>query len=114
MDVQAWSPDGERLTGECGELVCTRPFPSLPTGFWDDPDGAKYRAAYFGDFPKVWTHGDFVEITAAGGATIYGRSDTTLNPGGVRIGTAEIYRAVENLPEIAAARSQAMSILCSA
>ena len=101
MDVQAWAPDGERVTGECGELVCTRPFPSLPTGFWDDPDGAKYRAAYFGDFPKVWTHGDFVEITAAGGATIYGRSDTTLNPGGVRIGTAEIYRAVENLPEIA-------------
>ena len=101
MDVQAWSPEGEPLIGECGELVCTRPFPSLPTEFWDDPDGAKYRAAYFGEFPGVWTHGDFVEMTAAGGAIIYGRSDTTLNPGGVRIGTAEIYRAVENLPGIA-------------
>ena len=100
MDVQAWSPDGERLTGECGELVCTRPFPSMPTRFWDDADGAKYRAAYFEEFPGVWTHGDFVEMTAEGGAIIYGRSDTTLNPGGVRIGTAEIYRAVENRPEI--------------
>ncbi len=101
MDVQAWSSDGKRLTGECGELVCTRPFPSLPTRFWDDVDGAKYRAAYFEEFPGVWTHGDFVEMTAEGGAIIYGRSDTTLNPGGVRIGTAEIYRAVENRPEIA-------------
>ena len=101
MDVQAWSPEGEPLIGECGELVCTRPFPSLPTEFWDDPDGAKYHAAYFEEFPGVWTHGDFVEMTAAGGAIIYGRSDTTLNPGGVRIGTAEIYRAVENLPGIA-------------
>jgi acetoacetyl-CoA synthetase len=101
MDVQAWSPDGERLTGECGELVCTRPFPSMPTRFWDDADGAKYRAAYFEEFPGVWTHGDFVEMTAEGGAIIYGRSDTTLNPGGVRIGTAEIYRVVENRPEVA-------------
>ncbi|MCH2417870.1 MAG: acetoacetate--CoA ligase [Candidatus Poseidoniia archaeon] len=101
MDVQAWAPDGERLTGECGELVCTRPFPSMPTRFWNDADGAKYRAAYFEEFPGVWTHGDFVEMTAEGGAIIYGRSDTTLNPGGVRIGTAEIYRAVENRPEIA-------------
>ncbi|MAH17482.1 MAG: acetoacetate--CoA ligase [Euryarchaeota archaeon] len=101
MDVQAWSPNGERLTGECGELVCTRPFPSMPTGFWNDADGTKYRAAYFEEFPGVWTHGDFVEMTAEGGAIIYGRSDTTLNPGGVRIGTAEIYRAVENRPEVA-------------
>ncbi len=100
MDVQAWSPDGKRITGECGELVCTRPFPSMPTRFWDDADGAKYRAAYFEEFPGVWTHGDFVEMTPEGGAIIYGRSDTTLNPGGVRIGTAEIYRAVENRPEI--------------
>ncbi len=100
MDVQAWSPDGERITGECGELVCTQPFPSMPTRFWDDADGAKYHAAYFEEFPGVWTHGDFVEMTAEGGAIIYGRSDTTLNPGGVRIGTAEIYRAVENRPEI--------------
>ena len=100
MDVQAWSRQGERLTGERGELVCTRPFPSMPTQFWDDPEGRKYRAAYFEKVPGVWTHGDFVEMTDSGGAVIHGRSDTTLNPGGVRIGTAEIYRVVENLPEV--------------
>jgi acetoacetyl-CoA synthetase len=83
-----------------GELVCTRPFPSMPIGFWDDPDGAKYKAAYFDYFPGVWRHGDWAEITRHRGYIIYGRSDATLNPGGVRIGTAEIYRQVEQLPEV--------------
>ena len=83
-----------------GELVCTRPFPSMPVGFWNDPDGEKYRAAYFARFPNVWHHGDFAEWTEHGGMIIHGRSDATLNPGGVRIGTAEIYRQVEQLPEV--------------
>ncbi len=83
-----------------GELVCTRPFPSMPIGFWDDPDGRKYRSAYFEHFPGVWRHGDWAEITRHRGYTIYGRSDATLNPGGVRIGTAEIYRQVEQVPEV--------------
>jgi acetoacetyl-CoA synthetase len=83
-----------------GELVCTVPFPSMPVGFWNDPDGKKYRAAYFDRFPGLWHHGDFAEWTAHGGMIIHGRSDATLNPGGVRIGTAEIYRQVEQLPEI--------------
>jgi acetoacetyl-CoA synthetase len=83
-----------------GELVCTRPFPSMPIAFWDDPDGSKYRAAYFDHFPGVWRHGDWAEITRNRGYIIYGRSDATLNPGGVRIGTAEIYRQVEQLPEV--------------
>ncbi len=83
-----------------GELVCTRPFPSMPIGFWDDPDGSKYKAAYFDYFPGVWRHGDWAEITRHRGYIIYGRSDATLNPGGVRIGTAEIYRQVEQLPEV--------------
>jgi acetoacetyl-CoA synthetase len=83
-----------------GELVCTRPFPSMPIGFWDDPDAAKYKAAYFDYFPGVWRHGDWAEITKHRGYIIYGRSDATLNPGGVRIGTAEIYRQVEQLPEV--------------
>jgi acetoacetyl-CoA synthetase len=86
--------------GEKGELVCTRPFPSMPVGFWNDADGAKYRAAYFERFPGIWCHGDFAERTAHGGFVIHGRSDATLNPGGVRIGTAEIYRQVEKLPEV--------------
>jgi len=86
--------------GERGELVCTAPFPSMPIGFWNDPDGSKYHAAYFERFPGVWCHGDFVELTEHGGMVIYGRSDATLNPGGVRIGTAEIYRQVEQLPEV--------------
>ncbi len=76
------------------------PFPSMPVGFWNDPDGAKYRAAYFERFPGVWHHGDYVELTAHGGVIIYGRSDAVLNPGGVRIGTAEIYRQVEQLDEV--------------
>jgi acetoacetyl-CoA synthetase len=83
-----------------GELVCTRPFPSMPVAFWDDPDGEKYRAAYFEHYPGVWRHGDWAEVTRNRGYIIYGRSDATLNPGGVRIGTAEIYRQVEQLPEI--------------
>ena len=100
MDVQSWDNDGRPVIGESGELICAKPFPSMPVGFWNDPDGSKYRSAYFEDFPGVWTHGDFVEMTTSGGAIIHGRSDTTLNPGGVRIGTAELYRAVENLPEV--------------
>ena len=88
------------MRGEAGELVCSRPFPSMPVAFWNDPDGAKYRAAYFDFFPGVWRHGDWAEITAHDGLIIHGRSDATLNPGGVRIGTAEIYRQVEQLPEV--------------
>ncbi|NMG74469.1 acetoacetate--CoA ligase [Aromatoleum diolicum] len=100
LAVQVWDDDGRPVAGEKGELVCTKPFPSMPIGFWNDPDGAKYKAAYFERFPGVWCHGDFCEITAHGGLIIHGRSDATLNPGGVRIGTAEIYRQVEKLPEV--------------
>jgi acetoacetyl-CoA synthetase len=100
MAVQAWDVDGTPVVGEKGELVCTRPFPSMPIGFWDDEDGSRYRDAYFAEHPGVWTHGDLIEIRPSGGVVIYGRSDTTLNPGGVRIGTAEIYRAIEGLPEV--------------
>ena len=100
MAVAAYDVDGRPVTGEPGELVCTRSFPSMPVGFWKDDDGARYRAAYFERFPGVWHHGDFVEITERGGVIVYGRSDATLNPGGVRIGTAEIYRPVEGLDEV--------------
>ena len=100
MDVQVFNENGSSVIGEKGELVCTRPFPSMPLGFWNDPDGAKYRAAYFEKYPNVWRHGDWSEITPRGGIVIYGRSDAVLNPGGVRIGTAEIYRQVETLDEI--------------
>ena len=100
MDVQSWNEDGESVIGVSGELVCVKPFPSMPISFWNDETGSKYHEAYFEEFPNVWTHGDYVEITDTGGAIIFGRSDTTLNPGGVRIGTAEIYRAVENMNEI--------------
>ena len=100
MAVDVWSAGGEPVRGEPGELVCTRPFPSMPVAFWNDPDGSKYRAAYFEHFPGVWRHGDWAELTAHDGLVIHGRSDATLNPGGVRIGTAEIYRQVEQLPEI--------------
>ncbi len=110
MDVQAWNDRGEPVEGEKGELVCCTPFPCQPVSFWNDPDGSKYRAAYFehewlrssadAPAPVVWRHGDFIEITATGGIIVYGRSDATLNPAGVRIGTAEIYRIVEGLPEI--------------
>jgi acetoacetyl-CoA synthetase len=100
MNVQVFDEAGRSLQGGKGELVCTQPFPSMPVAFWNDPDGRKYRAAYFERFPGVWTHGDYTELTAHGGVIIYGRSDAVLNPGGVRIGTAEIYRQVEQLPEI--------------
>jgi len=100
MDVDVFDEEGLPLRGEKGELVCKSPFPSMPVGFWNDPDGAKYRAAYFERFPNVWCHGDWCEITEHEGVIIYGRSDATLNPGGVRIGTAEIYRQVEQLPEV--------------
>ncbi|PZO82360.1 MAG: acetoacetate--CoA ligase [Mesorhizobium amorphae] len=103
MAVDVWNEAGEPVRGEKGELVCTRPFPSMPVGFWNDADGAKYRAAYFERFAGVWCHGDFAEWTAHGGMIIHGRSDATLNPGGVRIGTAEIYNQVETLPEVAEA-----------
>jgi acetoacetyl-CoA synthetase len=99
--VEVWNDEGERVIGEKGELVCTKPFPAQPVGFWNDPDGERYRGAYFERFPGVWTHGDFAEERETGGFIIHGRSDSTLNPGGVRIGTAEIYRQVETLPEIA-------------
>jgi acetoacetyl-CoA synthetase len=100
MDVRAFNLDGMPVTDEKGELVCCAPFPSQPAGFWNDPDGEKYRRAYFADFPGIWRHGDFVEITGRGTVIIYGRSDATLNPGGVRIGTAEIYRQVESIDEV--------------
>ena len=101
MAVESWDPSGRPVIGAKGELVCTKPFVSMPVGFWGDPDGSRYRAAYFEQNPGVWTHGDFIEVRPEGGVVIYGRSDTTLNPGGVRIGTAEIYRAVEGMPEVA-------------
>ena len=100
MDVQSWNETGESIIGESGELVCVKPFPSMPINFWNDESNQKYTSAYFEKFKNVWTHGDYVEITENGGAIISGRSDTTLNPGGVRIGTAEIYRSVENISEI--------------
>jgi acetoacetyl-CoA synthetase len=100
MAVEVWGEDGKPVESGPGELVCTKPFPSMPVSFWNDPDGTKYKAAYFEHFPDVWRHGDFVEKTEHGGLIVYGRSDATLNPSGVRIGTAEIYRQVERLPEI--------------
>jgi acetoacetyl-CoA synthetase len=103
LAVDIWDDDGNPVRGEKGELVCTKPFPSMPIMFWNDSDGSKYRAAYFERFDNVWCHGDFAEWTDHGGIIIHGRSDTTLNPGGVRIGTAEIYNQVEQLPEIAEA-----------
>ncbi|MBW1863556.1 MAG: acetoacetate--CoA ligase [Deltaproteobacteria bacterium] len=100
MKVEAFDENGKPITNQQGELVCTAPFPSMPIYFWDDPDNEKYHAAYFDMYPNVWRHGDFIEINDHGGVIIYGRSDATLNPGGVRIGTAEIYRTVEQLEEI--------------
>jgi acetoacetyl-CoA synthetase len=103
MRVEIFDDAGRPIRGERGELVCTAPFPSMPIGFWNDPDGRKYRAAYFERFPGVWHHGDYAAITEHDGLVIYGRSDAVLNPGGVRIGTAEIYAAVESLEEVAEA-----------
>lgn len=100
MAVDVYDDNGTSLRGAPGELVCTRPFPSMPVSFWNDPDGARYRAAYFERFPGVWWHGDWAEFTPHGGLIITGRSDATLNPGGVRIGTAEIYRQVEHFPDV--------------
>ncbi|WP_241802015.1 acetoacetate--CoA ligase [Pseudomonas corrugata] len=100
MAVEVWDENGRSVREQKGELVCVRPFPCMPVGFWNDPDGSKYHAAYFERFPGVWCHGDFCEITEHEGWIVYGRSDATLNPGGVRIGTAEIYRQVEKLPEV--------------
>jgi acetoacetyl-CoA synthetase len=100
MAVEIWDDEGRALRGRKGELVCTRPFPSAPIGFWNDPGDARYRAAYFERFPGVWAHGDYGEITARGGVVIHGRSDAVLNPGGVRIGTAEIYRQVETVDAV--------------
>ena len=100
MRVEVWNERAQPVVGEAGELVCTAPFPSMPVRFWNDADGSKYRSAYFEMFPNVWRHGDWAELTDHGGLVIHGRSDATLNPGGVRIGTAEIYRQVEQLPEV--------------
>jgi acetoacetyl-CoA synthetase len=100
LAVDVWDEDGRPISSGKGELVCTGPFPSMPVGFWSDPKSEKYRAAYFSRFPNVWHHGDFAEWTEHGGMIIHGRSDATLNPGGVRIGTAEIYRQVEQLHEV--------------
>jgi len=100
MAVEIYTDDGESVVGQNGELVCTKAFPSMPVGFWQDEGDKKYHAAYFEKFPGIWAHGDYAEITANGGMVIYGRSDAVLNPGGVRIGTAEIYRQVEKLDAV--------------
>jgi acetoacetyl-CoA synthetase len=99
--VEAWSPDGRPLLGEQGELVITEPLPSMPVAFWNDPDGERYRDAYFADWPGVWRHGDWITFTERGSCVISGRSDATLNRGGVRIGTAEFYAVVEADPDVA-------------
>ncbi len=103
MAVDVWNDDGKPVRGEKGELVCTKAFPCMPLEFWNDPEGAKYQAAYFERFDNIWCHGDFAEWTGHDGIVIHGRSDATLNPGGVRIGTAEIYNQVEQMPEVAEA-----------
>ena len=100
MAVEVWDADGNPVIGMPGELVCTKPFPSMPVSFWNDADGAKYRAAYFEHYEGAWRHGDWAQRTPNHGLVILGRSDATLNPGGVRIGTAEIYRQVEQVPEV--------------
>ncbi|WP_462330148.1 acetoacetate--CoA ligase, partial [Thiohalocapsa halophila] len=100
LAVEVFDEAGSPVVAERGELVCTQPFPCMPLGFWNDPDGARYRAAYFERFPGIWTHGDFAELTPRGGLVIHGRSDAVLNPGGVRIGTAELYRVVEAMDEV--------------
>src|SRR5262245_12814850 len=100
MAVEVFDEEGNSVVGKKGELVCTRPFPSMPLGFWNDRGGERYHAAYFAKYPNVWTHGDWSELTERGTMLVYGRSDATLNPGGVRIGTAEIYRVVERIDEV--------------
>jgi len=101
MHVDIFDAHGKSVRQQKGELVCRAPFPSMPVAFWNDPDGSQYRHAYFERFPNVWHHGDYAELTAHDGLIIYGRSDAVLNPGGVRIGTAEIYRVVEQFDEVA-------------
>ncbi|MFZ2319271.1 MAG: acetoacetate--CoA ligase, partial [Pseudomonas sp.] len=100
MDVQVWNDAGQPVLGEKGELVCAQHFPSMPVGFWHDPNGEKFQAAYFDTVPGVWAHGDYAEVTEHAGLLIHGRSDAVLNPGGVRIGTAEIYRQVEKIEAV--------------
>jgi acetoacetyl-CoA synthetase len=100
MQIETYGPDGRPVSGEPGELVCANAFPTVPLGFWGDDDGSRFRAAYFERFPGVWHHGDWMERTERGGFVIQGRSDAVLNPGGVRIGTAEIYRPVEQIDEV--------------
>ena len=100
MAVEIWNETGEPVRGEKGELVCTKPFPSMPVSFWNDPDGSRYQKSYFARFPGIWCHGDYAELTLHDGIIIHGRSDAVLNPGGVRIGTAEIYRQVEQIEEV--------------
>jgi acetoacetyl-CoA synthetase len=101
MDVQVWDSVGKEVIDQPGELVCTNAFPSMPVGFWNDPDRSKFRGAYFSRFDGVWWHGDWTKKTRHGGFVIYGRSDATLNPGGVRIGTGEIYQQIATFPQIA-------------
>ena len=100
MSLEVYDEQGHSVHETRGELVCTKPFPCMPIGFWNDPNKSNYKKAYFSRFPGVWAHGDFAEITPNHGLIIYGRSDAVLNPGGVRIGTAEIYRQVEKIPAI--------------
>jgi len=100
MDVRVFNDAGESLRGQKGELICNQAFPAVPIGFWNDPDKSKFHAAYFDQFPDVWAHGDFIEVTPRGGYIIHGRSDAVLNPGGIRIGTAEIYRQVEQIEQV--------------
>lgn len=100
MKVEVWDETGEPVSNGCGELVCTEPFPSMPIGFWNDPDNSKYKQAYFDTYENIWHHGDWVELTKSGGMIFHGRSDAVLNPGGVRIGTAELYRQIEQLTEV--------------
>ena len=109
IDVVALDEDGREVIGEKGELVCRRPFPAMPIAFWNDPDGSNYRDAYFTEYPGMWRHGDFVEITERGTVIIYGRSDATLKPSGVRIGTAEIYRPLQRFPWITGAVASAIA-----
>jgi acetoacetyl-CoA synthetase len=100
MKVFAFDDDGKPVVGQEGELVCAAPFPSMPIYFWNDPDGKKYHGAYFDVYPGIWRHGDYIVVTEHGGVVMHGRSDATLNPGGVRIGTAELYRQVEQLEAV--------------
>jgi acetoacetyl-CoA synthetase len=108
MDVAVFDEDGNESIGQAGELVCRNAFPSMPIGFWNDPENERYRSTYFERFANTWWHGDWSLQSENGGFTIYGRSDATLNPGGVRIGTAEIYRQIETIPEVAEAVATAL------